>query len=184
MSLEEKFSGDLSKALDEVRKVVNDSYKDEEEVARSCAERSIRLGKISDDLLNMLKSRQDETLRKSDLVLLSSVISVQSEIQSELAVMNVQRIRDLEDVFFLVFKVSLTIAVKILSRLVEAIPEVMAKDRNAVKEELGKLYHEIGQMKSQKEEIKVEIPEKFEATFRWLENKMKTEKEEKKKRRR
>jgi len=42
-------------------------------------------------------------------------------------------------------------------------------------EELGKLSQQIEQVEKREEEIAIEIPENFEKTFRWLENKMKAE---------
>jgi flagellar capping protein FliD len=175
LSLEEESSGKLKKTLDEVREVINKEFKDEEDRYAGCAERSTRLQKISEDILNMLKSRQDETSRWSDLVVLSSIVFMQSQIQSELAIANVRRTRDLKDVIFSLFKIPLTIMVKILSPIVDAIPKAMTKERNAVKEELEKLNQQIEQLEKRKEEITIEIPENFEETFRWLERKMKAE---------
>jgi hypothetical protein len=173
VSLEEEFSEELKKTLAEVREMINKEFKDEEDKATGCAERSIRLQKISENFLSMLKSRQDEILRRSDLVTLSSIVCIQSQIQSELAIANARRTRDLKAVVFSLFEIPLTITVKILSRIVDTIPKVMTKERNAVKEELGKLSQQIVQVEKREKEITIEIPEKFEETFRWLEEQMK-----------
>jgi hypothetical protein len=175
VSLEEEFNEELKKTLVEVREMINKEFKNEEDKATGCAERSIRLQKISEDFLSMLKSRQDETLRRSDLVTLSSIVDIQSQIQSELAISNARRIRDVKAVVLSLFEIPLTITLKILSRIVDAIPKVMTKERNAVKEELGKLSQQIVQVEKREKEITIEIPENLEKTFRWLERKMKAE---------
>ena len=173
MNLEEEFRGELKKTLDEIRETIDKEFKNEEDGYSGCARRSVELQNMSKFVLNMLESRQDETLRKSDLVLLSSMVLLQSQMQSELAVANVKRTRDLKAIVFSLFEIPLTITVKILSPIVEAIPESMIKERNAIKEELNKISQQIGQLEKRKEEIPIEIPEKFEETFRWLEEQMK-----------
>jgi hypothetical protein len=176
VSLEEELSEDRKKALEKARKIIDKEFQKQENESKSYAERSLRLWKISSDIHAMLKSRQDEAITKDDLMLLSSMVSVQSEIQTKLAFANLQGVRDLKGIALMLFYVPITMIAKVLTPIVEFIPKIRTEYKNALKAEFIKLEEQIAEIAEHKEEVRIDISEKFEKTFRWLEEKMKAEK--------
>lgn len=161
-------SEEIGKALKDYRKIVDKDFEKYENCSRFCMKQSNKLSKIADDTNNMFKFRLVDVVSKSDLELLSSVIAMQSKLQSDLATISHKDIVDMKEVVYQLVKIPLELMVKTLSVFVEATPKLSLEVRKMMEEKLGTLEKEVQHLKENKEKITLEISSEYDKALKEL----------------
>jgi hypothetical protein len=153
--------------LKELHKLLDNEFKNYEESAKLCTEYSTKLRNIIDDVKTHIANRIDKYVTTNDLDILSSIIALQLENQSCIASLNHYTLRRLKEIAYVSWKLTLDTADQIYYTIPTILPEFSAILTKKMEEKITALEKEL------KEELTVEIPERFDKTFEWLEEQMK-----------
>lgn len=158
MSLEEEMNEEIEKALKEYRRIVDKDFERRESYVKSYLVVSNELCEIADKINNWLKVAPDTAVAKSDLELVSSLVALQSKLNSRLSTISYANTVEIKEIAYNLVNIPLKIVVKAFSAFVENFPNLSLETRKMMEEKLKPLQEDIQQLK-EKKEIELEVPE-------------------------